>query len=533
MAFKLSKEESVKEILKSGKDPVYFIDNYCRISHPIHGLIPFATYDFQQDLLVAFNDHRFNVILKARQMGISTIVAAYIVWMMLFHRDKNVLVMATKFGTAANLVKKVKAMMRGLPDFIQISSIEVDNRTSFELTNGSQIKASSTSGDAGRSEALSLLVLDEAAHVEGLDDLWMGLYPTISTGGRCIALSTPNGVGNWFHTKYVNAEAGDNDFNPIKLLWDLHPDRDQEWFDKETRNMYRREIAQEFECNFNTSGDTVIHPEDIARIRATVVEPKHRTGFDRNYWIWEEHQSGASYVLVADVARGDGADYSVFHIVKLETLEVIAEYQGKPSLDMFATILDSAGREYGNCMIVVENNNVGFSVLEKLIDKSYPNVYHSVKSTHDYVEQHIAEGMSNSVPGFTTSMKTRPLIVAKLEEFIRNKLITIYSSRTLREIETFIWNNGKPQAMRGYNDDLVMSLAIACWVRDTAFIANARNIEYKKACLGSMIKTGSRLETKMQGQIGYKKGGTFDTMKESHTDAARKQYEEYKWLYKG
>ena len=207
MAFQLSKEEQVKEIIKAGKDPVYFINNYCRISHPIHGLIPFKTYDFQQDLLSSFNDHRFNVILKARQMGISTIVAAYIVWMMLFHRDKNVLVMATKFGTAANLVKKVKAMMRGIPEFIQISSIHVDNRTSFELTNGSQIKASSTSGDAGRSEALSLLVLDEAAHVEGLEELWMGLYPTISTGGRCIALSTPNGVGNWFHQTFIDAKS--------------------------------------------------------------------------------------------------------------------------------------------------------------------------------------------------------------------------------------------------------------------------------------------------------------------------------------
>ena len=197
---------------------------------------------------------------------------------------------------------------------------------------------------------------------------------------------------------------------------------------------------------------------------------------------------------------------------------------------MYATILDSAGREYGNCMIVVENNNVGFSVLEKLIDKSYPNIYHSVKSTHDYVEQHIAEGMSNSVPGFTTSMKTRPLIVAKLEEFIRNKLITIYSTRTYREIQTFIWNNGKPQAMRGYNDDLVMSLAIACWVRDTAFVANARNIEYKKACLGSMIRTNTKLNTTIEGQIGYKKGGTFDKIK---ADKQVEEYRQYSWLYKG
>ena len=157
------------------------------------------------------------------------------------------------------------------------------------MTNGSQIKASSTSGDAGRSEALSLLVLDEAAHIEGLDELWTGLYPTLSTGGRCIALSTPNGVGNWFHKTYAQSEQSNNDFFPTCLPWDVHPDRDQTWFDKETRNMSRRQIAQELECNFNTSGDTVIHPDDLKRMLSLTCEPKHKTGFDRNFWIWEEY----------------------------------------------------------------------------------------------------------------------------------------------------------------------------------------------------------------------------------------------------
>ena len=106
-----------------------------------------------------------------------------------------------------------------------------------------KFKQPQTSGDAGRSEALSLLVIDEAAHVESLDELWAGLYPTISTGGRVIALSTPNGVGNWFHKTYTEAADGSNDFHPILLNWDVHPDRDQAWFEKETRNMSRREIA--------------------------------------------------------------------------------------------------------------------------------------------------------------------------------------------------------------------------------------------------------------------------------------------------
>ena len=133
MSFEPSKDELLKEIVKAGKDAGYFINNYCRISHPIKGLIPFRMYDFQRDLIHEFNDYRFNVILKARQLGISTITAAYVAWLMLFHRDKNVLVIATKFGTASNLVKKVKAMIKNLPEWMQITNISIDNRASFEL----------------------------------------------------------------------------------------------------------------------------------------------------------------------------------------------------------------------------------------------------------------------------------------------------------------------------------------------------------------------------------------------------------------
>jgi hypothetical protein len=524
MSYQLSKKELVKEIIKSGKDPHYFINNYAKISHPLRGLIPFKTYDFQKDLLEDFNDYRFSVILKARQMGISTIIGAYISWMMLFHRDKNILVMATKYQTASNLVKKVKAIIKHLPEWIQIASISVDNRASFELTNGSQIKAASTSIDAGRSEALSLLVIDEAAHVDGLDDLWTGLYPTISTGGRCIVASTPNGVGNWFHQTYIDAEIQANDFHSVKLFWDLHPDRDQEWFEKETKNLSRRQIAQEFECNFNMSGETVIHPDDMNKIEAMVMEPEYRTGFDRGLWIWKDYDPSCVYLMSADVARGDGKDYSAFHIINLNTMEIVAEYQGKMAPDHFAPFLASNGSQYGDCMIVVENNNIGYTVLEKIKELEYKNVYHSVKSTHEYVEQYLAESRSNCVPGFTTSGKTRPMILAKLEEFIRNDIIKIHSSRLLNELKTFVWNNNKPEAMRGYNDDLVMALAIACWVRDTALTVNQRDVEYRKAFMNSIVKGGTTLNTAIPGMKNYEPTKMIEK---------RKEYEKYAWLYKG
>ena len=150
MGYQLTKQEILKEVVKSGRDPIHFITSYCKISHPQRGQIPFKTYDFQDELLKDFTDYRFNVVLKARQLGISTVTAAYVVWLMLFHRDKNILVVATKLQTATNLVRKVKKIMKLLPPWLRISEIHIDNRTSFELTNGSQIKASSTASDAGR-----------------------------------------------------------------------------------------------------------------------------------------------------------------------------------------------------------------------------------------------------------------------------------------------------------------------------------------------------------------------------------------------
>jgi len=504
MANGLTKKEIVKEVVKAGKDPVYFTTSYCRISHPQRGLIPFKAYDYQQELLKDFNDYRFNIILKARQLGISTVTAAYIAWLMLFHRDKNILVVATKLQTATNLVRKVKAIIKNLPAWMRISEITVDNRTSFELSNGSQIKSSSTSGDAGRSEALSLLVIDEAAHVEKLSDLWTALYPTLSTGGRCIALSTPNGVGNWFHQNCVEAEAGTNDFYMTTLMWDAHPDRDKKWFEKETKNMSKRQIAQELECNFNVSGETVIHPDDIQWYLERTSAPEYRTGFDRNYWIWKKHDALKPHLIVADVARGDGKDNSAFHIFELETMEVVAEYIGKPTPDDFADILYNVCAEYGNPMLVIENNNIGYAVLKKLLDKGYSNLYHSRKGDHQYVDPVSAQWQSNVIPGFTTSSKTRPLIVAKMEEFMRNKLIKINSNRLLSEMKTFIWQAGRPQAMRSYNDDLVMSFAIGCWVRDTVIVESQKDIEYSKEFMSAISTSNTRISTTIPGMTGHK-----------------------------
>jgi phage FluMu gp28-like protein len=193
-----SKQKQIAEIVRCGKDPSYFFNTYVKIQHPTRGTIPFKTYSFQDDCVQDFIDHRFTIVVKGRQLGLSTLVAAYSVWMALFHKDKNILIIATKLGVAQNFIKKSKTIIANLPEWMVLSPIVTNNRQLLELGNGSSIKAIPTSDDAGRSEALSLLIVDEAAFVRDFDTLWTGLYPTLSTGGRAIILSTPNGVGGSF-----------------------------------------------------------------------------------------------------------------------------------------------------------------------------------------------------------------------------------------------------------------------------------------------------------------------------------------------
>src|SRR5690349_18794620 len=109
-----SREEQIREIVRCGKDPVYFMKNYAKIQHATRGLIPFETYDFQDDCVAAFLEHRLNIILKSRQLGLSAVCAAYAVWMAIFQKDKNVLVIATKLSTAMNFIKKCAVVLHGL-----------------------------------------------------------------------------------------------------------------------------------------------------------------------------------------------------------------------------------------------------------------------------------------------------------------------------------------------------------------------------------------------------------------------------------
>lgn len=499
--------KSLKDIIKEeyarcASDPAYFIKKYCIIQHPIKGKIPFRLWDFQEKTLNQFRNERLNIILKARQLGISSLVAGYSLWLILFHGDKNILVIATKKDVAKNLVTKVRVMHDYLPSWLKGKTTE-DNKLSLVFSNGSQIKAEASSESSGRSESLSLLVLDEAAFIEEIEKIWASSALTLATGGDCIILSTPNGIGNLFHKIWQSAEEGATfgekfNFKPVRLHWSVHPEHDIEWRRQQTILLGERLAAQECDCDFITSGMTVIEGPIIQWYKESMVkDPVEKRYIDHNYWVWKYPESNKTYVVAADPARGDGEDSSAFQVLDVESLEQVAEYKGQVGTKEFGNLLVAVATEYNDALLVVENQSMGWAVLQQIIDRNYKNLFYSsadmmvVDVQSQLKRQYDMRSTDNTdklVAGITSGPKIRPLVVSKIDEYFRSKDIKVFSNRLVNELFTFIWKNGRPDHLAGYHDDAIFALGYALLVRDTALKLKQAGIELQRMAL-DRIKT--------------------------------------------
>ena len=191
-------------------------------------------------------------------------------------------------------------------------------------------------------------------------------------------------------------------------------------------------------------------------------------------WIFEQPKSGKDYIVCADVARGDASDYSAAHVFDIETLEQVAEFQDQLIPREFGDVLVTLATEYNDALLVVERENIGWAVLQQIIDRQYKNTFYSntndpkIADVFHHVSNRYNRDEAKLLPGFSTTIKTRPLLISKIEEYFREKLVIVHSIRLINELKTFIWENGKAQAAQNYNDDLVLSFGIGLWVRDTA-----------------------------------------------------------------
>lgn len=221
----LSQQEYIQiitnEIKKCAQDYVYFLNNYGYIDNPNKGLVPFDMRDYQEDAIKLFNSGKDTIILKSRQLGLSTTIAAFVACNMVFKDSYKALVLCTKTSDAKDLVKKVKTFIHNFPEWLLQEEITTNNKKSIELENDSWCKATSSSDNAGRHESLSLLWIDEAAFIDNIDTIWTGASETLSeTGGQAIAVSTPCVTGDT-EIKLRNKKTGKIKNIPIEEFYNM------------------------------------------------------------------------------------------------------------------------------------------------------------------------------------------------------------------------------------------------------------------------------------------------------------------------
>lgn len=473
----LTKDFIFAEYIKCRKDPLYFISTYVYITHSVRGKILFSPYSFQKDLLEMFVNHRFSCILKGRQMGISTIVVGYIAWVMLFFQHKDIVLLSIKSDVTKDLISRVETIFMNLPDWLRPSRADGSawNKMSIKLKEtGSKLRATATTKSVGRSFAASLLIIDEAAFIANIDAIWTAVYPILSTGGDAIVLSTPNGASDWFCDTYTKGEQGLNEFKTMKLPYWLHPDYDEAWAEATKKNMTRRQFRQEHMCVFMGSGNNILDMEKIEQLHKPRIKEPIEKRYNNMLWIWEKPIINAEYIISSDTARGDGADYSTFSVIRKDpvTKRVIkcASFKGQASSNFFAAYLNDLGIEYNNALIIVENNQYGWSVLLELESTlNYPNIYYSMKGQdfNNFVNPNnpvYRRAMLNKeekmVIGFTTSSKSRPLILDKYAIALEQDEFEFHSERQYKELQSWIWKDGRYDHEQNGHDDIIFADAI-------------------------------------------------------------------------
>jgi hypothetical protein len=450
-------------------------------------MVKLNLYPFQETTLNLLDKHHRVIVNKSRQMGLSTIISVKILWKMLFNDTYKVAVYANTFSTASEIVDKVKIIYDNLPIWLKGSEPPIiNNKKELKLPNNSKIRAFAATKESARSQSSDMVVLDECHFIPNASDLLTAVLPTLSGADNdLVMMSTPSVPSGMFYDYWVGAVNNKNGFLPIELPWSLHPKRTQEWRDTQDIQMGVKKAFQEFNCSFSSSENSVYDKDVIDYIDKNMVEPPASTSEENHeFWYWEYPNYDVNYMVVADTSRGDNdGDYSTLQVIRTDTFTQVAEYQGQIDPHALAIRAKSTAIYYNNALLVVENNGIGEATCLELEALTYDNLYKTNKSsdTHN-INQFVNtyEYNDNLKTGFTMSTKTRPLVLSKFQECLINKSITIKSSRTSHELKTFVYINGKAQANRGSNDDLIMPLSIACYLREYALMFASKSVAMSK-----------------------------------------------------
>jgi len=451
--------------------PEYFMSNFFYIQHPVRGRMVYKPYDYQKRLIHTYHNYRFSISLMPRQTGKTTSAAVYLLWYAMFIPDSTILVAAHKYSGAYEIMQRVRYGYESVPDHIR-AGVTSYNKGSIEFDNGSRIISQTTTETTGRGLSISLLYADEFAYVRPTiaKEFWTSISPTLSTGGKAIITSTPNSdedkfadlwrAANKCFDEFGNAtEVGVNGFKAYRSFWNEHPDRDEKWADEQRSQLGIERFRREMDCEFIIDEETLIDSITLLEMRGQ--EPKMKQGQVRWY---DKPEPNRTYIIALDPSLGTGGDPAAIQILEMPTCRQVGEWQHNKTpipgqialLKEICNYIFECGITENNIYYSIENNTIGEAALICINEIGEENIRGQFVS-----EPHKSGQVRRYRKGFTTTNKSKLSVCSKLKNLLEAGRLTIYSTRLISELKTFVASQHSFAAKIGETDDLVLALLLA------------------------------------------------------------------------
>jgi len=454
--------------------PMYFLDNFFYIQHPVRGKMVYHPYEYQRRLIEHYHHNRFSISLMPRQTGKSTSAAGYLLWYAMFVPDSTILIAAHKYLGAQEIMQRIRYAYELCPNHIRAGATSY-NKGSIEFENGSRIVSQTTTENTGRGMSITLLYLDEFAFVRPTiaAEFWTSITPTLSTGGKAIITSTPNSDEDQFALIWKGAckiqdefgndnpnGVGVNGFKAYRAYWREHPDRDDTWAAEQRAQLGEERFRREMDCEFVQDEETLISPLKLVDMQSR--EPIYKTGQVR--W-FKKPEKNNIYVVALDPSLGTGSDPAAIQVFEANTTTQIAEWrhnktvvpeQVRIMVDICKHINDTT-QDSKSIYYSVENNTLGEAALlsiDHFGEQNIPGYFLSDKSV-------VSSGGRRFRKGFTTTNKSKLAACSKLKVLVENNKMTIHSAPMISELKTFIAHGTSYAAKIGETDDLIMATLLA------------------------------------------------------------------------
>ena len=455
--------DDIRHLKRCAKDPIYFIENFVKVQHPTKGIVPMQLYEYQKEMMIGIHEHKDTIILASRQLGKTTVVAMYILWMTCFQPDKLCIIASKAMNHATEIMSRIKFAYEELPNWLK-PGCRYYSRTSIEFDNGSKIKSEATSEKTGRGSSPAFLMVDEIAFLRRnvQDEMWASLAPSLSTGGKFVLTSTPNGDSDLFATLWRGAMSGTNSFFPIKAMWHQHPDRGEEYYKEMQGKLGELKCRQELDCEFLSSDALLVSSIRLAQIR-TAKPVSESMGF--RFWTDEIGGAGKMYLVGVDPATGNGADFTVVQVFEFPSLIQVGELRLNnvnipliySKIKWLLRYLRTPGKDGKRAEVVwsFERNGIGEALVALIQNDDSPDGGIYIDGVDLYNE-------SQNRLGVYTTGKSKLVSCMQLKGLVEKVAhgITINSDILHFELKNFVASGGTYQAKSGCTDDAVTSTLV-------------------------------------------------------------------------